>query len=487
MIRRFLLLAAASTVFLSCSKSGAPRRQSDWTERLAAIFEVVVGPEQLRVVDTTGKPIANAQILIGSGLNQPFAENFIASSADGGFKAPSAWTTAQPITISAPGFVRATYFGQTPNGQTYTLRPAISPKLITLSGETSGHKVTDGDDIVDFAVVIPSMTKRALFNFDISAFISPETETITVVGNDLNVPKNISLPEQHESYFFPIEFNKPGYSLSFRQPGDQMVYVARGHFPLDEVVNEFRAGKEFYELTNYFSITGGALRLINLQGDTTLNLPVTELNYSTTRALTAPKVASDQVVLSAALATWKGWYYPTDVKLLDSGKARNMTIAAGGTPYLISILKKKDEMSLDNNVDRLSANFATFNANVTPDFLPLLEKPTVKSYTNFEVKPIAKPANVFEGAQFSVLSKVTTNTVGTKKIDVLENIWEVYSPQWMAQTSIPVWPGEKTPTGRLRWEVTLTALPSQNAVQNVELGSKWLDAASHATRCSQDF
>lgn len=486
MTLKLVSLALASGLLVSCSKPSIPKRQGAW-DQVAGLLGLQTQATALKVMDVHGKPVANAQILIGTGVDQPFAENFIATDANGAFTAPAGWDSPQAVTVNAPGYVRATYFEQLPNGQTYTLRPLVGAQEIKLTGQTNGYKTVDRDGIVDFGIVIPSLTKATLFNFDISAFISPETDAISVIGRSINIPKNIVLPQQRESYFFPIELNKPNYSLSFRGPGERMIYVARGTFPLDDVINEVRNGKEFYELVNYLAIKGGALRKLDLQQDTQLTLPVNELNYTGSRRITGPAFKNDEVVLTAALAEWKGWYYPTDVKMLDAGKARNLTIATGGQPSLISILKRKDEMSLTQNTDRLSAHFASFDDGMTPNFLPLMEKPAVTDAFAFAVAPVAKPAHVFEGAQFAVLSKVTQIQVAGRNLDVLENIWEVYSPGWMATTQIPQWPGEAAPAGKLRWEVTLTALPGENSVQNVDLGPKWLDAASHATRASQDF
>lgn len=488
MTLKLISLALAGGLLASCSKMSVPKRQMDGWDPVARVFGLKSANTSLKVLDIYGKPVANAQILIGTGVDQPFAENFIATDANGAFTAPAGWTTPQAVTVNAAGYVRATYFEQLPGTQTYVLRPLVAAQNIKLTGTTTGFKPVDRDGIVDFGIVIPSLTKSTLFNFDMSSFISPETDTISIIGRSINIPKNITLPQQKESYFFPIELNKPAYSLNFRTPGERMIYVARGTFPLDDVVNEVRNGKEFYELTNYLSIKGGGLRKLDLQKDTELGLPVNELNYTGSRQVTGPGFKNDEVVFAAALAEWKGWFYPTDVKMLDANKARTLTIATGGSPSLISILKRKDEMSLTQNTDRLSAHFAAFDNSITPNFLPLMEKPVVKDAFGFNVATVAKPAHIFEGAQFAVLSKVTQIQVAGKNLDVLENIWEVYSPKWMATTQIPQWPGETAPTGgRMRWEVTLTGLPSENSTQNVDLGPKWLDAASHATRASQDF
>lgn len=487
-LRSLFFGSLLGSLLISCTKGQMPRRQMEGDgQGLASHSWIKSAITTLKVVDSAGNPIGGAQILIGNALDQPFTENFLATSANGEFHAPAGWTSPQAVTLSAPGYVRATYLMQTPNGQSFVLRPSPAAQTLNLKGVTNGFKVKNHDGWVDFGIVIPSITRQGFINFDLSSFISAETDEISVIGNSFNIPKNISLPRQEESYFFNIEFDKPAYQLGFRGPGPQMVFVARGQFPLDDVVNEVRGGKEFHELTNYFRIQGGSLRPLDIQQDMTLDLPVNELNFTATRDVRGPQIQKDHVVLTAALATWRGWYYPTDVKMLESNKARKLSTAASGQPYLLSILKRKDEMTLNGNMDRLSANFISFDPGVAPSFLPLMEKPKVQDASHFSVAPVQAPAGIFTGAQFAVLSKVSTQSVGGKNLDVLENIWEVYSPEWMANTEVPQWPGEKALTGRLRWEVTLTGLPSQNAVQNVELGPRWLDAASHATRSSQDF
>lgn len=488
---KVIALVLLSVLFVSCSKDKEPKRQELATATSKAgagiVDESSISPEILNIVDLEGKAILGATMLIGTGEDTPFANNMVASNSDGTVTAPADWTTEESVTISAPGFVRTTFMGQIPQGQTFALRAAAAPKLISLTGTTSGHTIKDFDGLVDFGIVIPSVRRRSFFDFDITSFISPLSDNLSVFGMNLSIPKNVSLPFQKESYFFTIELNKPQYELNFSAPGNQMIFVARGNFRMDTVINEIRSGKEFYELTNLFDIKGGAVREINLQSNSTLNIPVNELNYTGTRQVLAPPFKQDEVVLSAALATWKGWYYPTDLKLLEANKTKTMKTASSGTPYLLSILKRKSETKLAGGDSRLSANFRTFDSGQGPTFLPLMANPIVTSKTRFTISPVTAPAGIVQGAQYSVLSKITKTVIGGTSIDIVENVWDVYSANWNANNTIPTWPGEKALTGQLRWEVTLTGLPNQNVVQDVELGPKWLEAATHATRASKDF
>ena len=486
--KKLTALVLISALFVSCSEDKQSPKPK-FADNVRSLFGVLqVDSSQLLVTDSAGNAISGAQILIGSALGSPFAGNLISTSEDGVFTAPAEWTSAQSVTISAPGYVRATFMGQMPTGQKFALRKILPTQTMSLKGETTGFSVKDRDGLVDFGLVIPAITKQTFFNFDVSSFISKETDTITVVGRKIELPKNLSLPKQRESYYVGFELNKPQFQLDFNSAGERMIYVARGQFPINEVIGDIRNGKEFYELTNYFSIKGAAVRIMNVQNDVVQNLPVNELNYSGNLQVSGPTFSRDELVLSVPLAFWKGWYYPTDVKMLEAGKARNLTVAGGGTPYLLSVLKRKDEMGgTGGNIDRLSANFIPFTAGVAPSFLPLVDQPTVISPYHLQMKAVTKPAAINEGSQYSVLSKVSQVTIGGKAIDVLENVWEVYAPNWQTDMSIPEWPGENALSGRLRWEVTLTGVLDQNSLKNVDLGPKWLEAATHATRSSADF
>lgn len=441
--------------------------------------------KNLTVVDQNGKPIPNAQILIGSDLNQPFANNFIATDSVGGFQAPDGWSRPEAVTISAPGFVRATYLKQSPKGQSFALRPIEGGNLYQLNGHTTGHNVVDYDGQIDFGLVIPAISKAGFFNLDISDFISTDTDTITVAGKSMALPSNITLPKQQESYFITIELNKPDYRLNFKNNGMKPVFAAKGRFALDDMVNAYQSGKQIFELANNFSMLGGVIKEVTLNGSkTTENLDTTKMAFRSKVSVTGPQMRSDEMTMATPLSPYKEYYYPTDVKNLEQNRRQDLTVDTSNGS-LLTILKKKSEAQPKNMVDRMSISLQTLKNGMTPTLLPLMSNPSVKSAFEVSIPTINNLGGLYNGASYAVLSHVKKVPMGKNTVDVLSNIWEVYSPEWESHVSIPQWPNEKAPAGSLRWQVTLTAVPSQ--MNNVDLGPKWLEAATHATRSSADF
>lgn len=473
-----LLILAA----LGCSKNNG----DDQSANHVRLFSQATN--KLVIVDGDGKPVPGAQILIGSQVDQPFANNYVSSDASGEFMAPTGWNTEETVSIQAPGYMRAVYLKQMPKGQTFVVHPLQNSTGHELKGVTSGHNVVDYDGYIDFGIVIPAISKANFFNFDVSSFVSPETDTISIAGRDIKIPTNITLPDQNESYFITLNFNKPNYRLNFKNEGKQKVFAVRGHFPLQDLIDGYQSGKDLFDLVNLFDIQGGAIREININGaSTTTNFDVRELDFSQKQNVVGPKVASDELAMAAALTPYQDVFYPTDVKTLESGQSQSLATNSLKKASLLTILKKKNESKPGAMTDRLSAAFLPFSANVKPEMIPLMANPTAKSAYDLQIPVVAAPGKVAPGAVYAVLSQVTTKGSGKKKVQSLYNIWEVYSPDWDSHIQIPQMPNDKVPTGSLRWQVTLTGLPNQNAVQNIDLGPKWLEAATHATRSSIDF
>lgn len=482
---QFLALSAFLLLTAGCARPTDGEVQSGWLDQAVHLFTTNPFAKNLVVVDQNGKPISGAQILIGKDINQPFADNFIATDSVGSFEAPKGWTTPESVTINAPGFVRATFLKQLPTGQSFTLRKLEGGSVFQLNGKTTGHSVVDQDGFVDFGLVIPAISKAGFANLDISDFISTDTDTITVAGKSVALPSNITLPRQQESYFITITLDKPQYRLGFKSEGVKTMFAAKGRFLLDDMVNAYQSGKQLFELANSFAMIGGIVKDVTLAGaKTTSDMDTTKLAFKNKVSVVGPSIKSDEMTMVTPLSEAKGMFYPTDVKYLEPGKSQNLTTEAT-TDAVLTLLKKKSEAQPKNMVDRMSSTFQPLKAGMTPTLLPLMANPTVKSAFEVNIPSISNLRGLFNGASYAVLSHVKKVPMGSNTVDVLSNIWEVYSPDWETHVAIPNWPGERAPTGNLRWQVTLTSSPTQ--IKGVDLGPKWLEAASHATRSSADF
>lgn len=472
----FIVLALALT---GCSKNSA---NLAWELRGFRLTEDQM-LSTMRVTDLDGKPVANAQILIGSGLNQPFAGNFLTADANGMFTAPSAWMTAEMVTISAPNYLRASYVGQVPAGQSFQIRRAVKEKKFELKGLTTGFKIVDKDDKIDFALVIPVLKKNDLFAFDMTKFISPQFDEITVYGQKLQMPSNVSLPKQKENYgIFPVTMEKPLYRSYFEDVGMKKIMTVRGQFPFNKVAKEMQNNKPFFELINLFSLQGGSLKEVSITGPTqTADLPVNEFIFDQQRSYKAPVVDKAHSLLVVPLSIYSGEFFPTDLKNVASNATQNLMVPKDKQALVVSILTNKME---DNKIDgKLSVAIQNFDVGVTPQLLPLIENPQVVNQNQVSVKFGPEPSFLRSFGTYSILSSVETTTVGGQKLETLNRLWEVYGGYWMDEIYLPVWPNDTAVAGKKRWEVSLVG----SSAPAIDLGPVMLENASHATRSQADF
>lgn len=472
----FIVLVLALT---GCSKNS---RDLAWDMKGFGLTEDEI-LSTLQVTDLDGNPVPQAQILIGSSLNVPFAGNFITADTNGIFIAPAAWNSAQMVTISAPDHLRVSYVGQIPQGQNFKIRKAVKEKKFELKGLTTGFKIVDKDDKIDFALVIPVLKKNDLFAFDMTKFISPQFDEITVYGQKLQMPSNVSLPKQKENYsLFPVTLEKPIYRAYFEDVGMKKVITARGQFPFNKVAKEMQNKKPFFELINLFSIQGGSLKQVMISGPTqNVDLPVNDFVFDQQRAYKAPVFDKTQNLLVVPMSIYDGEFFPTDLKNVASNAAQNLMVPKDNHALVVSILTNKME---NNKMDgRLSVAIQNFDIGATPQMLPLIENPEVINLGQVKVKFPAEPNFLSAFGTYSILSSVETANIGGQKMEVLNRLWEVYGGYWMDEIYLPTWPNDTAVAGKKRWEVSLVG----SSAPAIDLGPVMLENASHATHSQADF
>jgi hypothetical protein len=445
---------------------------------------VQVGLNQApRIIDENGQPISGAQVLIGMSQGQPLANNFLTTGKDGHFAAPAGWTTPQTVTVTSPGFVRVSYLAQKPTGQDFIIRHQIGKAQYNLTGTTPGIKPVSGSGICDFSVVIPALRREDLLHFDINKFISPKLDTISILGQDVSIPSNVTLPKQDQSYIFPITIEKPKFTISFDTLGVHKVYAMHGQFPFNDVVDKIRGGSSFYEVINEFNMINGGLVDATIAGPTqSLNIPITSITFDQPVKVQAPSIADDEAILAAAVTEQNGYYIPTDVKQLTSqGQAQLKTMKGAGASKWVSVRKKKDPKAEQTGI---TAAIADLTAGATPDLLPLLANPTVVSAQEIKVETQSAPSHLEAAATYATLSGLQTTGSGDTAVTTETLAWEVFAPGWVTEIKLPQWPGEAAATGSQRWAVALLGAPVHTPV---DLGPALLQAVTHVTRSTQDF
>lgn len=476
----------------SCQQQLTPT-ETHQNSHMDGFWSQAVNPNaKIKIVTQDGQPINKARVLIGHSMGTPFANNLVLTDENGWLEGDlSVWKSAQPITIDAPGFVRTTYFEVDPQGlRNLSLARVVKPQLqFELSGVTTGFQVKNRDGLVDFALTIPVVKPEDLFQFNLDMILSPFTDTISVLGQKVDIPSNVSLPEQRESYIFPVTLAKPTYRMGFADPGVKNLVSITGQFAIKPVFDAFRGGASFADMINQFNMLGLSVHQVTLaQAKQRQDLKVNDNLLRQARQLKAPSFNQNQdVVLGVSIGTHPNGLYPVDVKRLNSTQVLPLKVI--GTKHLaLGILKKLDEFKGIKHSERLSASLENWQSDGQElRFLPLLADPKLVHTHRLEVAlPQVLPRQSESGSLLKLYS--IKQYLGEDKKVVREDktvLWEVYSPEWKGAIEIPRFPGD-LPVGHKRWALSLFA-SADAGVRVLSLDNLIQGQISHVTHTNVDF
>lgn len=480
----------------------------------------------LTVIDEAGKPIAGASILLGYEVGNPFGGNVLTTAANGTASVPTDWKAALPVTVQAPGFIASTVPVAVPGSHRIQLTRQEGQASYEIKGTTTdyGRLITDGK--VDFSLVIPALSREQLLAFDLSSVISPENDTITIIGNSQNIPSNIALPQQTENYIFPIELNKPDYRTFVRSAGEYKVVATRGTFPLKRVVDEIRGGKSIFEVINHFTFVGSGERMVTVRGNTAgANLPVNQMTFNSTINVKAPAFAPAHEMLAMALIEKDGLMMPSDLKRFTANQSMalksNSTV---GSAMVLSLLVDKPKEKIDPNqgpvtpeeflvqavqpfvinamddgADEIAALAAEYdlsklsfavqagNTAANPQFLPMVAKPQINNQNVVKLQVPALGAGLSPAGTYLVFSEIETLGDGKMKNERRTRLWEVYASGWLPQIELPTLKFNRKTDRKYRWEVLFLARPSNVIPQTDAVNKVDLNVISHISRNALDL
>ncbi len=440
----------------------------------------------ISVVDAAGQPL-QAEVLIGTGLNDPFPNNLLQTDSKGQVLVPQDWSTELPVTVRSPGYVAITYLQQGPHSMTFKMRKAPLAQRIVLSGTTKGYPIKDKDDQIDFGLIIKGMSKSELLAFDINKVISSDNDSFTVAGQDAEVPSNVSLPRQKESYFLPVTIEKNSYRLFMNESGPQKIIALRGRFPFKKVIDSLRNKKNFVDLINEFSLDGGTLQDITVTNSAlNLNLDLSQLKFQKSLLVTAPNHGPDDVVLGVVAQDMNGVLIPTDVKKLPMGQAMNLKALDPSQSYILKVLQKQTDFNsiadASNSRDRLSVIYTPASEKSAGQFLNLVANPRVQGQQIFLEAPQVI-SDVQPYATYLVLSELQEVPVGKGMTKIPLSRWEIYAPGWASQINLPQQPLSATANPQWRWEASFFGGVDSAS----DLGPDMIQKTTHVTRSSIDF
>lgn len=474
-------VSALCLALTGCSEDEKPKRKATEVQDPS---DQNLESRTVKIQNTDGVAIAGAQYLIGTALGAPFQGNYGVTNEAGEFLIPDQWTEPEMITIDAPGYLRATYMETKPIGRIFKLTKKFQV-VSELRGKTMGHPVRNKDNIIDFSFVMSAMTRQDLLNFQIQKVLSSVNDTIKVIGQEISIPSNVSLPKQTEKKFiFDVTLDKPQYRLQFPKTGVQRVFVARGRFPFNSIVDGFLEKKEIIDLINFFTISGGSLRDVNiLEGVTHLDVEVNDLTFQVKKTFKAPELKSNQVMIALAATDNNGYLIPTDFKRVTSLQSVDLATWQEFPIYLAQVLKNQNEFDLNKpGVDRISAIISTFDNDVKSDFLPLISNPIVKNKMHYLV-PAVTNSTLNPLTTYAVISDIKTKSQDGVATKEPFQVWEVYAPKWVTEIKLPQWEWSKiAPLTRMEVSIVGSVNPSE-----IPLGPEILENATHVTRSSIDF
>jgi len=200
----------------------------------------IVGSLTVRVIlDGTFDPVPGAFVMAGPRPGTPFAGNCGFTDGTG------AITFADPglqgpidVTAGAVGYRYFTLIGVDANDLVLALRPIVSTAPHYQVGDyVSGIDVDNGwmhygDGNVDMAMVMPTLRMTSLMSFDMANLMGAP-EVIYVLGQPFEIPSNIFIPQQWETF---VEIIKDHYYL-YLEPGAYTLAALSGRVPLDVLMS----------------------------------------------------------------------------------------------------------------------------------------------------------------------------------------------------------------------------------------------------------
>ncbi len=436
------------------------------------------------VTGPNGEALAGAKVFVG---NVSSGRQVLTTDAQGSFAPPADWKTPETVSVTAAGYTRATYYHQLPRGQSFQLHTADTIPSYEIKGVTTGfdpYKV-EKDGFVDFALVMPMMKREELYFFNENQVMSPENDYLSVFGQKIPVPSNVSLPLQKEKYgFITVTIDKPAYHFKVSKLGEQQFVAIRAKSTVAALKDRLPP----LELLNKVEAGGGALRtaVVTATG-AALDFAIGEVQFGSKLTVTAPALPSDMIMLSLPLSKSGEFLYPSDVKSMKSKESRQLSVMAAGASDLLSVVTSPDRKNRAASATMNSINASTPNL----QFLGMVSTPT-GDMQSLKVTPPTTPSGVEPAGMYVTLSKVDIKELDDIQYETETREWELYFDTWNDNLVVPQLPPDmsfsRARNVQYRWEVSFMAREaSAMAFQSTSVLRNLVKDVSYVSRNSTDL
>jgi hypothetical protein len=486
-----MLLVAITGIFAltSCSDDKKEPKEPKDLRESQGLGSLLTGSEkgalQLKVTSPSGAPIEGVKIYQGvrgmpveGTTNSQGMISFFQDSAEDNLitAVRQGWVTSSVLKVKGP------YLN-------LILREAPQQQQtpVELRGVTTGYTIKNGDGLIDFSVTLPAFFRDEILDFSLNRVISSKNDTIEILGKTAQIPSNVTFPEQKERYaIINVKLAKPTYRNYFPAPGTYNFYSLSGRFPFKPFVDDYRKGKAFFELLNYFSYTGGTFLEVNLNNSTQIrDIPVNQFTFNQTTKLATPKTQPEESVLVGVFTSRGESLLPTDIKIVDKPGTLNLLTDNPQAAIQVAVLQRTAEISIDKSPDRLSLALSQPGRALDPLILPLLEDPTVISPTQVKAPAVSTDMKFAQKLMRATLSqrRVQINQEG-QLIESRQPLWEVYAPDWLDEVELPNLAELNLPNQGLHWMITFAG---SHSAEVMSLSPQSFSKVSHATSTGKGF
>lgn len=464
--------------------------------------QALAHPGKIIVTDNSGQPVAGARIMIGLKPDAPFAGNTLVTDKAGVVVTPLAWTSQQPVTIEADGYIRATYFGRLPEtAMNLVIKPEPTlDSTFEVEGETTGYGDIRDDGWLDLGLVLPMFSRQQVATMHLADIFAREADTLSVLGREARIPSNLSVPSQTKTYIFPIHVSKPGYRLQYSKAGNYMIEGLHARVKISEAVDHIRNGGSLLDLVNKFNFTEGGVIKANVQKNGTYApLPINGFKVQPAANFTAPDYDPSLDMFTAVLPKNDGQYFLSDLKKLKP-KAKVQLSAPVGTSHGMTVhfLRKHPANNNDILVGADGATQSMVLGNPargqTLEFLDIVQPPAREGKDGLKLTPPKKIGKIIGSMTYLLLSKVEVIDNGSYKLEKAAPEWELYGSDWLTNVTLPDLPSrlskEAGGTTHHRWEATFVGQMNGaelTPARAIVPGPDEFEKATHATRSALDF
>jgi hypothetical protein len=359
-----------------------------------------------------------------------------------------------------------------------------------VKGITQNYKTKDKDGIVDFSLVIPAMTTQELVHFELSRVISPENDEIKIMSYSFEVPSNLSLPKQVESYFLSFTLEKPEFRAYIKEDGQYNLYGLHGQFPMKAVIDGYQKGQSIFEMVNLFTFKGGGEESVEVKGPVQdIKIAINEWAIDTSVDIVAPTFAKGKEMLAFSMFKAGDEFFPTDIKRVLSGKTGKMASRSGLDNYMLSVLVNNDQKMFINQLKAANGNIvnAIFGHNdysranydfsqityhlqkmtsttANATFLPTIATPVFTAGQNtLTMTPPSATSGIYEYGTIVTLSEITAAGTASLPLDFKRQLWTTTNMGWVSSTVIPQEALDLIGTGKYALDVLFVGSETQMA------------------------